>query len=235
MKRQQRLFIILAVAVVLLLGAFFYGIIYPQYTSLSDKADVATAAKNKATSDLAAAEKLNPDKINARLANLQARVPSTLELPNAINRIDEIAVANNLIWLEGSPEDATVANTAAAAPAAAAAAPATGQTATVAPQLDRHEFTIVVQGAIPDVVKFMAGLTDKSIGRIVIINSLDLQFKSTDDANVVNATIKLQVIGWKEGSNIDSSGCLKADGLSNSAQGTDNPDCNQTTVSGSSK
>jgi Tfp pilus assembly protein PilO len=226
--RQKRLKAMLGVCIGLLILAVFAWVVYPKYNDLSEKADAATKAKNESVATLKKAQKLDPKDINARLANLQARIPSSLELPNVINRIDDLAVANNLIWLQGTPEDVAATN---GTTTVTTVPNGTGQSATAAPQLDRHDFSIVVRGSMPDFLKFMAGMTDKSIGRIIVINALDVTYKTDQGPDVIEATLKLQVVGWKEGSNIDSKGCTEVDGQSD--QSSNNPDCNQTNVGNS--
>lgn len=221
--RERRLSLILSLCVGVLLIAFFAMVIYPKYKEMDKKADEATTAKNKAEAALNAAKKLDPEDITTRLSNLKARIPSGLELPNAINRFDDIADANNLIWIQGTPEDvSTIA-------ANGATAPVAGQSNIIAPQLDRHDFTIVVKGQMPDFIRFMADMTDESIGRIIVINSLDVQFKTDEEVDAIEATLKLQVIGWDQGGNIDSKGCLDSQGHIKSGLEND-PNCNQTSV-----
>lgn len=226
--RERRLSLILSACVGVLLIAFFAMVIYPKYQEMDKKADEATAAKNKAEAALKAAKQLDPEDISKRLSNLKARIPNGFELPNAINRFDEIATTNNLIWLQGTPEDvSTIA-------ANGATAPVAGQSNIVAPQLDRHDFTIVVRGQMPDFIHFMADMTDKSIGRIIVINSLDVQFKTDEGPDAIEATMKLQVIGWDKGGVIDSNGCLESDSSSKSDSAND-PNCNRTTVTQAKK
>lgn len=222
-SRERRLSLILSLCVGVLLIAFFAMVIYPKYKEMDKKADEATTAKNKAEAALKAAEKLVPEDIAKELNNLKAKIPNGFELPNAINRFDEIADANKLIWKQGTPEDvSTISETGQAAPVA-------GQSNIIAPQLDRHDFTIVVEGQMSDFIRFMADMTDESIGRIIVINSLDVQFKNDEEAGNIEATLKLQVIGWDQGGDIDSKGCLDSEGHIKSGLKND-PNCNQTSV-----
>ncbi|HQZ14754.1 MAG TPA: hypothetical protein PLT55_02825, partial [Acidimicrobiia bacterium] len=203
-----------------LLIAFFAMIIYPKYTELDTKADEATAAKNVAEAQLSAAKKLDPVEIDKRLGNLRARIPSTLAISNVIVRVTERAVNSNLVWLQGTPVDES-------AEAVANAAPTAGQDATLAPQLTRYDFSIVVKGQMTDFIKFMSDLTDKSLGRIVVINSMDVQFKTDEGPDAIEATLKLQVLGWDQGAEIGSDGCTKTPGETISG---DDSKCNLNTV-----
>jgi len=218
--REKRLGLILTACVGVLLIAFFAMIVYPKYTELSEKADQATSAKNAAEAQLAAAKKLDPEDIDKRLGNLRARIPSTLAISNVIVRVTERAVNSNLVWLQGTPVDES-------AEAVANAAPTAGQTATLAPQLTRYDFSIVVKGQMPDFIKFMSDLTDTSIGRIIVINSMDIQFKSDEGPEAIEATLKLQVLGWDQGAEISADGCTKVDGEVISGEDSK---CNLTTV-----
>lgn len=202
-QRERKLTLLLGLCTGVLVIAFFVLVVFPKYQELDKKADEATKAKNKAEAELAAAEKLDPKDIERRLTNLKCRIPSTLELSNVINRVDEIAVANKLVWLQGTPEDISTLT--------AGTAPAQGQTNTIAPQLDRHDFSIIVRGAMPDFVRFMSDLTDTSIGRIIVINNLDVQFKNEESADSIEATLKLQVVGWKLGADIGSERCVEVE------------------------
>ncbi len=206
-QREKKLGLLLAICVGVLVLAFFAMIIYPKYTELSDKADEATRAKNAAEAQLAAAKKLDPEDIDKRLGNLRSRIPSTLAISNVIVRVTERAVNSNLVWLQGTPVDES-------AEAVANAQPTAGQDATLAPQLLRFDFSIVVKGQMPDFIKFMADLTDKSIGRIIVINSMDIQFKSDEGPDAIEATLKLQVLGWDQGAEIGADGCTRVDGTS---------------------
>lgn len=224
--RERKLTVLLSICVGVLILAFFAMIIYPKYTDLSKEADEATTAKNKAEAELAAAKKLDPDEIDKRLRNLKARIPASFELSNAIVRVGERARESNLIWSQGTPIDQS-----AVADPNAAVQNAGGQTSTIAPQLTRYDFTIVVEGQITDLIKFMSDLTDKSIGRVIIINSLDVQFKNDEGPDKIEATLKLQVVGWDKGADIESQGCTENSEGSKGA--ADDPDCNRTRVDSS--
>ena len=205
--RERRLSLILSLCVGVLLIAFFAMVIYPKYKEMDKKADEATTAKNKAEAALKAAEKLDPEDINTRLSNLQARIPSGLELPNAISRFDDIADAKLDLATRYSRRckyDCSHRSNCSGC----------GSNNIIAPQLDRHDFTIVVKGQMPDFIRFMADMTDESIGRIIVINSLDVQFKTDEEVDAIEATLKLQVIGWDQGGKIDSKGCLDSQGHS---------------------
>jgi Tfp pilus assembly protein PilO len=223
MAGNRRLTILLGVCVGILLLAFFAMIVYPKYTELSDEADKATKAKNEATAKRKAAEKLDPEEIEASLANLQAKVPSSLELPNLINRIQELAQAQNLVWIQGDPEDVSVVQetTNGAAP---------GQEATQAPQLETYDFSIVIRGSMADLLKFIQGMTDESIGRIIVVTALDVQFNAEDGPDAIEATLKLEIKGWKDGGSIDPSGCIEEEGSTTPTDQQDNPNCNRTNV-----
>lgn len=221
MKKNSKLTLLLGLCVGVLIFAFFAMVIYPKYSDLSAKADEATKAQNKAKAQLKAARALDEDDINTRLANLQARIPSSLELPNVILRLDELATSNNLIWLQGTPEDVSVTQNGEVVDP--------GQSATEAPQLDRYDFSIVVRGTMTDFLKFVHGMTDQSIGRIIVITALDVQFNAQDGPEAIEATLKLEVIGWKDGATIDSSGCITSDGTVREST-VDDPNCNRTNV-----
>ena len=222
--REKTLTLLLSLCIGVLLIAFFAMIIFPKYQEMDKKADEATAAKNRAESALAAAKKLDPDEISKQLSNLKARIPSSFELPNATFRIGEVAEANNLLWKQGTPEDQSTV----AAPTGAAA-PTAGQTNIIAPQLTRYDYTIVVEGQMTDFIKFMSDVTDKGIGRIIIINSLDVQFNNDEGVGVIEATLKLQVVGWDKGADIGSDGCT--DTGQTGSNNADDPNCNRTSVS----
>ena len=226
-KRERKLSFLLIICVGVLLLAFFAMVILPQYQAMSKKADEATVAKNNAEKALKTAQELKKKEknITTRLANLKARIPSSLELSNVINRIGERAVQNNLQWLQGTPETTAVATPAAVADPAAVQGDA--QAITEAPQLNRHDFSIIVQGSMDDFIQFMADLTDKSIGRIIVINSLDVQFQS--GKQLIQATLKLQVIGWDQGADIGSDGCITDTGTPTTNNPND-PACNRTAV-----
>lgn len=202
--REKKLGMMLGICVGVLVLAFFALVIFPKYQDLSAKASAANEAKEKAEAELAAAKilKKNQKDIERRLANLQCRIPQSLELSNVINRIDEIAVADKLDWVQGTPEDVTTLN------AQGETTVSQGQTNTIAPQLDRHDFSIVVEGNKENLIKFMNDLTDMNIGRIIVINNLDLQFDKDKGPDAVNATMKLQVVGWDKGANISSEKCV---------------------------
>ena len=218
--REKRLSLILTACVGVLLIAFFAMIIYPKYTELDKKADEATTAKIAAEAQLKAAKQLDEPEIDKQLGNLRARIPSTLAISNVIVRVTERAVNSNLTWLQGTPVDES-------AEAVANAAPTAGQNATLAPQLTRYDFSIVVKGQMLDFVKFMSDLTDKSIGRIIVINSMDIQFKNDEGPEAVEATLKLQVLGWDKGAEIGSDGCTKETGETIAG---DDTKCNLNTV-----
>ena len=217
--REKRLSLILTACVGILLIAFFAMIIYPKYLDLNEKANQATSAKNVAEKQLSAAQKLNPKQIDKRLGNLRARIPSSLAISNVIVRVTERAVNSNLIWLQGTPVDESAS--------VEEADPTAGQDATLAPQLTRHDFSIVVKGEMPDFIRFMSDLTDKSIGRIIVINAMDVQFKSDEGPDTIEATLKLQVLGWDQGAEIGPDGCTTQTGKNISG---DDPKCNLTNL-----
>ncbi len=218
--REKKLGSLLLLCAGVLLIAFFAMIVYPQYQKMSEKADVATAEKNAADAKLRKAEELkkNEKEIGARLTNLKARIPSSIEIPNLIVRLDERAAANNLTWLQGDPAEA---NTLAASSAG------TEQANTLAPQLTRYDFTMLVQGSKSDLIRFMSELTNKNIGRIIVISNLDVQFKPDAGPDAVEATLKLEIIGWDKGADIESSGCTAKTG---SESIENDPNCNRSTV-----
>jgi|GEM_PF-3365230 len=224
--REKRLTFMLLGCMGLLFLVFLGMVIYPTYKDMSSKADEQTALKNQAEAQLKEAKSLDPDEVKAQLVNLKSRVPNSLELPNVINRITDLATGNNLLWLSGAPAQAASTT---AATTDTTVTPSAAET-TQAPQLDKYDFTIVVNGDINDFVSFMAGLTDKSIGRIIVINSLNLQFKPDLGPNVVEASLKLQIIGWKSGSSIDSQGCTQETLSGTSEVDTNDPKCNTTDV-----
>lgn len=216
--RERKLTSILLLCVGVLLIAFFALIIFPQYQEMSEKADVATEAKNAADAKLAKAEALKKDEkeIKTRLTNLKAKIPSSIEIPNLLIRLDERAAANNLTWLQGDSQDTSTL--------AASSETAAAQPNTLAPQLTRYDFTMLLQGSLTDLTKFMAELTDKSIGRIIVINNVDIQFKTE---GTIEATLKLQIIGWDKGADIGREGCTEQSNTDNSSE---DPNCNRTTV-----
>lgn len=217
--RERKLTLILSVCLVVLFVAMYILVVVPKLSDMNTKASDAEKAKNQAEAALSAAEKLDPKDIDKRLGNLKARIPSSIEISNLTYRISEKAVANNLIWLQGDAKTITTDT--------ATAAPATGQTNTLAPNLTTNDLTIVVRGQMPDFIRFMSDLTDKSIGRVIVINSADVQFKTDEGPDSIEATLKLEVIGWQDGGDINSDGCAKV-----GATGTpEDPNCNRTTVS----
>ncbi|MFN8016390.1 MAG: hypothetical protein U0R17_07295 [Acidimicrobiia bacterium] len=225
-EKEKKYTLVLAVVTGFLIIVFFAMIIWPKFQDMQSKADEATKAKNAAEAKLKMAKGLKPKQIDTRLRNLKARIPSTLALSNVINRITEKAQSRNLIWLQGTPVDESAQANTGQTPAP------TGQTITIAPQLKRYDFTIIVKGQMPDFISFMSDITDKSIGRVMVINALDIQYKSDEGPTAIEATLKLQVIGWDKGADISSNGCTQTDGTTSDPN---SPDCNQTNVVNSSK
>lgn len=219
MRREKRLSIMLAACVGLLFLVFLWMVIKPTWSNMSSKADEQTRLKNKAEAELREAKSLDPKEVQAKLDNLKSRVPNSLELPNVIARVSGLASQNQLVWLSGTPTEASTDVN------------GTPTEATAAPQLDRHDFTIVVSGSNSNFLSFMAGLTDKNIGRIIVIDSVDVQFKPDAGPDAVEVTLKLQVIGWSSGSSIDADGCAQESISGDSKYTSDDPKCNTTNVS----
>lgn len=212
--KNKKLNILLGLCVLLLLGVMYYLLVWPKIVELQDSAREAERAKSEAQAKLKEARSLDPEEIDEKLSLLRARVPSSLELPNLIFRLDELAKSSNLQWTQGNPEDITVRAT----------QNQSAQSETEAPDLlEKYDLSIVVSGNINDLNKFIQGMTDISIGRVVVINSLDLQFSATEDPLGVEASFKLEVIGWKDGASLTTQGCIEGDNnkLGSSDQGDD--------------
>lgn len=211
MNKNMKYAILLALCVTLLLGLGVIKILIPKYDSISKRADENSATAKAANEKLDVARGLNEKSLTARLKKLQARVPSSLELPNVILKISELANESQLIWLEGTPEDVLASSIAAGADGSATSA--VSPSATV---LDNHEVSIKVRGEINNLIKFLESITNKSVGRIVVITSTKITPASTNaqdgqaiDPNQVEAEIKMNIIGWVDGGNINDAGCIE--------------------------
>jgi Tfp pilus assembly protein PilO len=216
MKKNAKLTVLLIICVALLLGLGTLKLLYPKYTDMSKKADANEKVAEEANAKLDLAKGLNPKSINTRLSKLKARVPNSLELPNVILRINQKANESSLLWLEGTPEDVTAITN-----AAATTTDATSAVAPIAPQLNIHQVTIKVRGDVNNLVKFYAMLSDKSIGRIVVVTGTKITPVTAENqvaTNQIDAEITLNIYGWIDGSNIDISGCEKDTSVSD-------PDC----------
>lgn len=212
MKKNSKLTLMLILCVALLLGLGIYKLLLPVYNDMSKKADANEATAKAANDKLELAKGLNEKSIKRRLTKLQARVPNSLELPNAILRINQKANETNLFWVEGTPEDVTAITT------TNNSSDPTSAVSPNAPQLNIHQATIKVRGDIYNLVKFFAALSDKSIGRIVVVTGTKItpvEAEGATPTNEVDAEITLNIYGWESGSNIDISGCEKDTSVSN--------------------
>lgn len=210
MNKNMKYAIMLVLCLVLLMGLGVTKLLIPKYNSISKRADENAIAAKAANEKLDATKGLNKKTISAKLKKLQARVPSSLELPNVILKINERANESDLIWLEGTPEDVV-----ASAVAQGANGSATSTVSPAATVLNNHEVSIKVKGNVNNLIKFLESITNKSVGRIVVITSTKIspstggQDGQALDPNLVEAEIKMNIIGWVEGANIDDAGCIE--------------------------
>lgn len=207
MKKNTKLTVLLILCVALLVGFGAIKLLYPKYREMSKQADANEKVAKDANDKLTMAKGLNANSINRRLNVLKARVPNSLELPNVILRINQKSDEAGLSWLEGTPEDVTALSN-----ATPTAADASSTVAPISPQLDIHQVTIKVRGDVNNLIKFYSMLSDKTIGRIVVVTGSKITPVLADNqtsSNVVDAEITLNIYGWIEGSNIDISGCEK--------------------------
>ncbi|MBP9115353.1 MAG: hypothetical protein KBF89_03320 [Acidimicrobiia bacterium] len=216
MNKNRKLTIILMACVLLLVGLGVFKLLIPKYNEISKRADENSETAKVANDKLELAKSLNPKSIEKRLKKLQARVPNSLELPNVILKINERADLFRLQWLEGTPEDVIALDSIPSAPSAKPVPANPNSTVTPsAPQLDNHEVSIKVRGNMNDVIGFLESITNKSVGRIVVITSTnittigDVEGGQSADPNLVEVEIKMNLIGWAAGGNIDSAGCIE--------------------------
>ncbi len=201
MGSNKKLTAMLLVCLALLFVIVYSLTVYPRIIDMKDRADAASAEAKIAKDKLEEARNLDEDDIDQRLGNLRSRIPSSLELPNLIVRLDALARDTELTWITGNPEDITVRAQ-------------QQETQTQSPEgeselLEKFDLSITVQGDINNLIKFMQGMTDRSIGRVVVIQSVDLQYNAEDNPDFVEASLKLEVIGWVDGASIDTSGCIE--------------------------
>lgn len=210
MNKNTKLTFLLGLCLILLFAVIGYKFLLPVYDDWKKEADANEQIAKKANRTLDGASGLSEKKITDRLKKLQARVPNSLELPNVIKKINEKADAADLVWVEGTPEDVLAQ---AQNAAAATTADATSTVSPNAPQLNNHEVSITVVGNIYNLIVFMESITNKSVGRIVVITSIKVTPEtSTDgqagDPDMVRTQMQLNIVGWDGGKNIDISGCL---------------------------
>ena len=198
MKKNAKLTIILISCFALLFALGIFKLLIPKYNEIGKRADDNSAIAKEANEKLDMARGLNEKSINKRLKKLQARVPNSLELPNVILKLNDVANQAELIWLEGTPEDVLAASTIVEPDATSTVSP-------TAPQLDNHEVSIKVQGDI----------TNKNVGRIIVIKSVTVtpveatQDGVSADISQISAEIKMNIIGWVEGADINADGCIE--------------------------
>ena len=208
MKKNAKLTIILISCFALLFALGIFKLLIPKYNEIGKRADDNSAIAKEANEKLDMARGLNEKSINKRLKKLQARVPNSLELPNVILKLNDVANQAELIWLEGTPEDVLAAATIVEPDATSTVSP-------TAPQLDNHEVSIKVQGDINNLIKFLELATNKNVGRIIVIKSVTVtpveatQDGVSTDISQISAEIKMNIIGWVEGADINADGCIE--------------------------